>query len=67
MSKAMKGIYIIKKIKTLPQHSLVTIYKQLVRLHLDYVYIIYDQPSKKIEGFQYNSVPAITDVIKGIS
>ena len=48
----MKGMYIIKKIKTLPQHSLVTIYKQLVRLHLDYVYIIYDQPSKKIEGFQ---------------
>ena len=37
MSKAMKGIGIIKKLsKTLPQHSLTTIYMPFVRPHLDY-------------------------------
>ena len=37
MSKAMKGIGIIKKLsKTLPRHSLITIYMPFVRPHLDY-------------------------------
>ena len=37
MTKAMKGICIIKKLsKTLPQHALITIYKSLVRPHLDF-------------------------------
>ena len=45
MSKAMKGIGIIKNLsKTLSRHSLVTIYKSFVRPHLDYGNKIYDQP-----------------------
>ena len=37
MSKALKGIGIIKKLsKSLPKHSLVTTYKSFVRPHLDY-------------------------------
>ena len=42
MSKAMKGIGIIRKFKALPQHSLIIIHKSFVRLHLDYGDIIYD-------------------------
>ena len=46
MSKALKGIGIIKKLsRNLPQHSLVTIYKSFVRPHLDYGDIVYDQPN----------------------
>lgn len=33
--------------KTLPQHSLVTIFKAFVRPNLDYGYIMYDQPNNK--------------------
>ena len=57
MSKAMKGIGIIKKLsKTLPQHSLDTICQSFLRPHLDYGDVIYDQPSNesftlKIEKF----------------
>ena len=67
----MKRIGIIKKLnKGLPEHSLITIYKSLVRPRLDYDDIIYDQPSKesvnqKIERIQYNPALAITGVIKG--
>ena len=43
MSKAMKGIGIIKKFsKTLPQPALITIYKSFVRPHLNYGDVIYD-------------------------
>ena len=43
ISKAMKGICIIKKLSNvLPRKSL--IYKSFVRLHLDYGDLIYDQP-----------------------
>ena len=73
MSKALKGIGIIKKLsKSLPRHSLVTIYKSFVRPHLDYGDIIYDQPNnesftQKIERIQYNAALAITGAIKGTS
>ena len=73
MSKAIKGIGNIKKLsKTLLLHSLVTIYKLFVRLHLDYGDIIYDQPNnesftQKIERIQYNATLAITGAMKGIS
>ena len=65
MSKAMKGIVIIKKLnKALPQHFRITILKSFVRLHLDYADIIYDQPIrkvsiKKMERIQYNAALAI--------
>ena len=73
MSKAMKGIGVIQKLnKTLPRHSLITIYKSFVRPHLDYGDIIYDQPNnetftQKIERIQYNAALAITGAIKGTS
>ena len=71
MSKAMKGIGIMRKLnKAIPQYSLITIYKSFVRPHLDYGDIIYDQPNKKslnqkIEKIQYNAALAIAGVIKG--
>ena len=73
MYKALKGIGIIEKLsKSLPRHSLVTIYKSFVRPHLDYGDIIYDQPNnenflQKIERIQYKAALAITDAIKGTS
>ena len=46
MFKAMKGIGIIEKRNSkLPQDSFVTIQKAYVRLHLEFGYIIYDQPN----------------------
>ena len=69
MSKAMKVIGIIRKFnKEFPQHSLITIYKSFVRLHLDYGDIIYYQPNKehpnqKIERVQYNAALANTGAI----
>ena len=63
----------IKKLsKTLPWHTLITIYKSFVRLHLDYGDIIYDQQyneslNQKIEKIQYNAALAITCAIKGTS
>ena len=71
MSKAMKGIGIIRKLnKSLPQHSLITIYKSFVRPHLGYGDTLYDQPSKeslnqKIEGIHYTSALVIIGAIKG--
>ena len=71
MSKAMKGIGIIRKLnKSLPQHSLITIYKSFVRPHLEYDDTFYDQPSKeslnqKIEGIQYTAALVIIGAIKG--
>ena len=73
MSKALKGIGIIKKLsRNLPRHSLVTIYKSFVRPHLDYGDIIYDQPNnesftQKLERIQYNAALAITGAVKGTS
>ena len=73
MSKALKGIGIIKKLsRNVPRHSLVTICKSFVRPHLDYGDIIYEQPNnesftQKIERIQYNAALAITGAIKGTS
>ena len=71
MSKALKGIDIIKKLnKGLPRHSLVTIHKSFVRPHLDCG--DYDQPNnesftQKIERIQCNAALEITGAIKGTS
>ena len=45
MSKAMKGIGVIKRI--LPRHSLLKIYKLFVWPYLDYGDVLYDQPNNK--------------------
>ena len=52
--------------------SLITIYKAIIRPHLDYGDILYDQPNnaafcQKIESFQYKAVLAITGAIQGVS
>ena len=73
MTKAMKGIGVVKRLsKMLPRHSLPTIYKSFLSLHLDYSDILYDQPNnksfcQKIETVQYNAALAITGAIKGTS
>ena len=70
MSKAMRGIGVNQKFsKTIPRHSLITIYKSFVRPHLHYGDIIYDQPNNesftaKIDRIQYNAALAITGAIK---
>ena len=57
MSKAMKGISIIKKLgKTLPWYALITIYKSFVRPHLDMVILfmtsqIMEVSIKKLKEF----------------
>ena len=69
MFKAIKGIGIVRKVnKAVPQNSLITIYKSIVRPHLGYDDIIYYEPNKenlnqKIEGIQYNATLAITGAI----
>ena len=61
----------IKKLSnTLPRDALLTIYKSIVRPHLDYGDIIYDQPQNesfcnKIERIQYNA--ALAGAIRGTS
>ena len=56
----------------LARSALLTIYKCLVRTHLDYGDIIYDQAfnncfHQKNESLQYNAALAITDAIRGMS
>ena len=71
IKKPTKGINVIRKMNlSLPQSSLLTIYKSFVRPHLDYGDVIYDKPnnsslSDKIENVQYNAVLAITGAIRG--
>ena len=48
MTKAMKGIGIIKRLgKMLPRHSLLTKYKLFVQPHLEYGHIFHHQPNKE--------------------
>ena len=56
----------------LSRKQLLTIYRTLVRSHLDYADIIYDKPfndafKKKLEKFQYSAALIITGAIKGTS
>ena len=55
-----------------PRHSLITIYKTFIRLHLDYGDVIYDRTFKEsfhehLESIQYNAAMAITGTIRGTS
>jgi hypothetical protein len=73
ITKANKGVGVIRKLSHyLPRGSLLTIYKMLVRPHLDYSDIIYDRPNvdtfkSKVESVQYNAALAITGAIRGTS
>ena len=60
ISKAMKGICIIKKLSNaIPRKSLITIYKSFVTPHLDYSDLIYDQPNNEsyINNKKYIMLP----------
>ena len=73
INKAMKIVGTIKKLRNiLPRSSLLTIYKSLVRPHLDYGDVIYAQINNqsftdRIESVQYNAALAITGAIRGTS
>ena len=73
LTKDSKGIAVIKRLRnSLPRKSLITIYKAIIRPHLDYGDILYDQPNnatfcQKIESFQYKAALAITGTIQGAS
>ena len=56
----------------MPRDSPVTIYKSLIRPHLDYADVIFVKPSNatfsnRIESAQYNAALAITGTIRGTS
>ena len=63
----------MKKLQSkLPRNTLLTIYKSLIRPHLDYGDIAFDQPTndsfcKKLKSVQYNAALPITGAIKGTS
>ena len=69
----MQGVGVIRKLsKILPQNSLITIYKSLVKPHLDYGDVLYGQLNneslcQKIENDQCNVPLTITGAIKGTS
>ena len=68
-----KRVKFNKKLQNrLPRQVLLTIYKSLVRPHLDFGDIIYDQTNnesfcQKLESYQYNAALAITGAIRGTS
>ena len=56
----------------MPRQALLTIYKSVVRPHLDYGDIIYDHPKyqsfcQKLESYQYNAALAMTGATRGTS
>ena len=73
LTKTSKSIAVIKRLRNfLPRKSLITIYKAIIRPHLDYGDILYDQPNnttfcQKIESVQYKAAFAITGGIRGTS
>ena len=73
IKKATVGINLMRKRNLLLLcSSLLTVYKNFIRPHLDYSDAIYDQPNlsslaNKIESVQYNAALAITGAITGTS
>ena len=73
LSKANGTIGLLRKLQqVLPRPSLITIYKAIIRPHLDYGDNIFDQPFnnsfyQRLESFQYNAALAITGAIRGTS
>ena len=71
-NKVNKTIGHLRKLQdTLPRTSLITIFKSLTRLHLDYGDIIYDRAyntlfHQNIKSVQYNAALAITGAVRGL-
>ena len=70
LNKVSKTIGLLPKYqKILPRHPSITIYKSLIRPHLDYGDIVYDQAynvsfHQKLESIQYSTALVITEGIK---
>ena len=73
VNKTIKTIGLLHKLQNLLSRStLITIYKALVRPHLDYGDILFDQTynssfHEKLESIQYNACLALTGAIRGSS
>ena len=73
LNKVSKTIGLLHKLqKILPRPPLITIYKSLIRTHLDYGDIIYDQAynvsfHQKLESIHYNATLTIAGAITGTS
>ena len=73
INKTTAGVNLMRKLNLLlPYSSLLTVYKNFIRLHVDYEHVIYDQPNlfslaNKIESVQYNVALAITGANRGTS
>ena len=73
LAKVSKTIGLLRKLQNiLPRGALFTIFKSLVRPHLDYDDVIYDQSynstfHQKMETIQYNAAIAIIGAIRGSS
>ena len=71
--KTNKTVGLLRKLRTLlPRAPLITIYKSLIRPHLDYGEMIYDQTfnmsfQQKMKTIQHNAALAITGTIRGSS
>ena len=71
--RANKGIGLITRLcRYLPRNSLLTIYKALIRPHLDYGDVVYDYPGnasfmQKLESVKYNASLAITVCFRSTS
>ena len=73
IKKFNRIIGVIRRLSvTLPRNALLTIYKSLVRPHLDYGDILCDKPNNeifqnKLEKVQYRAYLAITGTVQGTS
>ena len=73
LNKVSKTIGLLRKLHNiLPRTALLIIYKSVIRPHLNYSDITYDQAynasfHQKLELLQYNACLAITGAIRGIS
>ena len=73
LNKVNKSIGLLHKFQLiLPRHSLITIYKTFIRLHLDYSDIIQDHAfnesfHQRLQSIQHNAAIAITRTIRGTS
>ena len=71
--RANKGVGLITRLRRyLRRNSLLTIYKALIRPHLDYGDVVYDYPGnasfmQELESVQYNASLAITGCFRGTS
>ena len=72
LSKTSRTIGLLCKLQSLlPRAALITVYKALVKSHLDYGDVLYDQAfnasfHEKLESIQYNTCLALTGAIRAL-